>query len=228
MHDRFDEWLDQGGAMELPRDVAVHAWSCDRCLLHATAIDRLVTIDVEAAPIPPMDDAWTPRPQRGITPQHIGVGASAAGALFVAAVVAVNVLQGSSLPVSADATSTAISEGVLGDAAGPPGASLRIASDSPTPTPSPGLPDASPTDPAPHLPAQAPSPVRSLQPQATPAVTATPQRSAVPTPIAPARSPTPTPSPSPSPSVAPTLIPTPSPQPSMSESPSEAAPVPSP
>ncbi len=214
--------------MELPRDVAIHAWSCDRCLLHATAIDRLVAIDVGAAPIPPADHAWALGPQRGITPQRMGVWASAAGGLLVAAVIAGNIMQGSSLPVSAEPTSTAISEGVLGDAAGPPSASHPTASDSPTPTASPTLPGVPPAESTPNLPSQVPVPVRGPLAPVTPAATATPQRSAVPTPTLPGRSPTPTPSPIPSASVAPTLSPTPSPQPSVSENPSEAPPDPSP
>ncbi len=57
LHDLFAGWLSArqpGAADDPPRDLALHAAGCDRCLRAASAIDTLSAIDVGAAAPPPL------------------------------------------------------------------------------------------------------------------------------------------------------------------------------
>ena len=57
LHELFSEWLsarEHDAAEDLPRDLALHAAGCERCLRSASAIDTLSVIDVGAAEAPPL------------------------------------------------------------------------------------------------------------------------------------------------------------------------------
>ncbi len=57
LHELFSEWLsarESDAAEDLPRDLALHAAGCERCLRSASAIDTLSVIDVGAAEAPPL------------------------------------------------------------------------------------------------------------------------------------------------------------------------------
>jgi len=224
LHDDFKRWLAAGGRTELPRDVALHASACDRCLAHAAAIDALLAVDPGAAgAVPEVTPARAPL---ALPPAVRGLlaGASVLAIAFAVGVGALNALRPGAQDAPATADGSPIGE-VLGDRASAtqtPGASATAdesssSSADPTPsgTPSPSpvsIPVPGPVGPVPRPPeptavaTPAPPTVRpsaAITPAPTPAPTATPF--STPTPV-----PTPTPTPIPTPE--PTLpLPTPLP-----------------
>lgn len=208
LHDRFEDWLTDGADGEPPRDLALHASTCDGCMRAVAVVESLQAIQVGAAELPPLRvGGGRPRPFR--------VARMAVGALAVI-LLAVSIAIGASGMLSpapsADAPAASTAERVL--AGGP---TARATDRSPTPTPSASAtptpsPSATPTalpeptaapaqPPAPRTPAPQPPPPTEAPPP--PAPTAAPPP---PPPTAPPATPSPsiaTPTPSPTPSVPP-------------------------
>lgn len=225
VHHRFDAWLAADGAVELSRDVALHASGCDRCLERAAAIDGLLRLDVGAAPPPPiLDVSGTGSIHAGpIASDRVGAWVAAVGVLALATAIGVANLDLSRAgPAAAEASPTPINEGVLGGAAGPSvTAALPSASESQSATPSSseseqGASSALPIATPPRTAAPTPDPTRrpTTAPSETPNPTRTPDptRSQSPTPV-PTPSPTMPPPPTPTPTAEPTSVPTPTPIP---------------
>jgi hypothetical protein len=207
LHARFGAWLESGE--ELPRDLAVHASGCDRCLPLAAGYDALRAIDVGLAPEPPM------LLEEGGEAALLGPARAAAGLASLALVGAAVVLGTGMLRPSpgangvATASTTPFAEGILG---GVPATPTVAPDDTATPSPA-GSPSPEPT-PVPDAPTPAPTAAPVLTPVATPRPTPVP--TAVPTPVTtppPTASPTATAVPTGTP--APTPILTPSPSPSL-------------
>jgi hypothetical protein len=222
LHERFVDWLADGAEGEPPRDLALHASSCEDCMRAVAAIESLRAIDVGAAPLPSFRRVAQGRPR------PFGIARVAVGGLAVI-LLAASIAIGASgffraTPPADEPPASA--EGVL---AGVPSndSTDRRATDTPTPSPSASpTPSPSPTDspsldeataapPPPAPPTAAPQPPGTAAPQ--------PPRTAAPQPPAPTVAPAtpapppPTPAPTapstvPSPS-APTPIPSPSPPP---------------
>jgi hypothetical protein len=220
LHARFVDWLADGAEGEPPRDLALHASSCEDCMRSVAAVDSLRAIDVGAAPLPPLHRVAEDR-ARPIGVARVAVGGLAVILLGASVAIAASGFFRATPPADEPARSA---EGVLAGAPSPDNTD-RPVRDTPTPSPSASpAPSASPTvaasleataapaaapAPAPPQPAPgtaAPQPPRTAAPQ-PPAPTAAP---ATPAPTAPPPQPTPSivvPPPTASPSPTPTLIP---------------------
>jgi hypothetical protein len=208
LHERFVDWLADGAEGEPPRDLALHASSCEDCMRAVAAIESLRAIDVGAAPLPPLRRVAQGRP-RPFAIARVAVGALAVILLAASVVIGASGFFRATPPADVPPASA---EGVL---AGVPkdDSSDRRATETPTaspsasPTPSPSPTDApsleataAPPQPAPRT--AAPQPLRTAAPQ-PPAPTVAPATPAPPPPA------TPVPSPSsiaPSPTASPTPI----------------------
>lgn len=228
LHDGFVDWLSTrsaGSVEEPPRDLALHAAGCDRCLAMATAMDLLLGVDVGAAPLPPLRGPVLAGEPRGAIriARYAAVGV---GLLIVGGTVAL----GSSLlgaPGAGDETVQleSFGEGVLAGApsASPSAVPSAVSSASPTATSSESE-SPSPTADSTQTPSDDPGTAPTLAPQpterpvptapATAAPTTAPTASTAPIPSGTATpSPAPTPTPSSSPAVTATPVPTPAPTP---------------
>ncbi len=208
LHDGFAAWVADGTRDELPRDLAVHASGCDGCIRQTAAFDALESVDIGAAPPPPIRAA----PIRHVH-GPLQLARAAGGALVVVIVLGTGAMAGSTLfgsrvpspsssPVDAAETPA---EGVLSG----------VPSSTPSPTPSPSSePSPSPSPTVPATPAVAlatprptmgggPPPIATARP-ATPAPV-----QVTPPPATPAPTETPTTAPTPSPPASPTAAPTP-------------------
>ena len=220
LHDRFADWLSaltSGAADDPPRDLALHAAGCERCLRAASAVDTLGAIAVGAAALPPM--RVDPIGERGGLPRLARFAVAGVTLVLVAGSVAI----GSSwlgtvrTPGSADRAATP-GEGVL---AGVPSATesprpTRTATPRPStspserPSPSAQVSDGPTDEPAPTFAAPEPTyqppppPPPTPRPSVAPSVTPAPTLTAAPTPTAPPPTPTPPPSPTPTPTPTPT------------------------
>lgn len=231
LHDRFAAWLTDGARDDLTRDAALHASACESCLRDAAAFDALLTIDLGAAPVPPLATAGARRwlPSLGVL--RAGVGVAAVLLLAVSVGLGTGGLLDRRDGVGSTLASPAlVGEGILGGVGGPsasPGSSAP--NETATGEPS-GSPDAS-EEPGASADATNPTPipvVSSPRPVVTPGPTAitpplgTPRPSsssaATPAPTAvpsapPSGTPTVTPEPTPVPTPEPTAVPTPTPVP---------------
>jgi hypothetical protein len=221
LHDRFADWLAarvSGADDDPPRDLALHAAGCERCLRSATAIDTLDRIDVGLAAPPPL--RAEPVRRGSIRRAQVARYAVAGAALVL---LAGSVAIGSSWLGERRSTESSEvrgspPEGVL---AGVPSPTLRVRV-SPTPTTKPSErpsgsaePSESPSEDGPAPSFATPQP--TSQPFPPPAPTAAPTFTAQPTPtVAPTPLPTPTPTPEPTPSPTPTPTPEPTPAPECS------------
>ena len=209
LHDRFEDWLVGGAEGEPPRDLALHAWSCDDCLRAVAAIESLQAIDVGAAPLPPLSDVAERSRRLGVA--RLAVGGLAAVLLGVSFALGASGLLRPATP-AADAPATRVAaEGVLFGAPTADPTATSSPSDVPSPTesltpiPSPTAPPApipAPAQPAAPPPAPPPPPPPPPTPAPTAAPTAapsTPVPSAAPTTPPPTPTPTLEPSPTPSP-----------------------------
>ena len=221
LHDLFADWLAAraaGAAEDPPRDLALHAAGCERCLRSAAAVDTLGAIDVGAAALPPVRvDA--------MGDHHGGLLRLARFAVAGAALVLVagSVAIGSSWLGSVRPTDSADQRGTQGEGvlAGVPSATTSPRpTDTPRPSTSPSqrpsssarasdAPIDEPTAPpfVPPAPTDQPLPPPTQGPTVAPSVapTPTPTRTAAPTPP-PTPAPTPTATPVP-PTPTPTLAP---------------------
>lgn len=237
LHGRFREWLLAGAHGEPPRDAALHASACDRCLRDVAAMDALLAVDVAGAEVPLLP-LGAPRPIRssGLRALRALSGVTAVGLLVLAAMIGAGALRentGAS-GVATDPTGSPDGEGILAGVptvTAPPSSNEaapsstesadRSAAASEAPTPSEVAGEATPQPPfvAPPPPAITPGPTAATTPR--PTIAATPAPTLVPTdPPAPtpsptvAATPTPTPPPTPDPTPEPTPVPTPAPTPS--------------
>lgn len=217
LHDGFEDWLlarRADAADDPPRDLALHAAGCDRCLRSASAMDTLGSIDVAAAAPPPLRALAGGAPQAGML--RIGrLVAAGATVVLLGGMVAIGTRWLSVSPSAEVSDSLTTGEGVLG------GVPSSTDSTSSTPSPAAGTSaseepsqSAGPSDatlgtPAPPataapLPTFRPAPTAAPTPVPAAAPTATP----VPSPTA-----VPPPTPSPAPTATPTAPPTPTPPP---------------
>ena len=227
LHEEFSDWLGGrriGANDDPPRDLALHAAGCDRCLRAANAIDSLAAIDVGAAPALPFGRPAAHRDPGGIPAVARYAIAGTALVVLVGTAAFGSSLFGAPNRGEERVAAETFDEGVLG---GVPESSDPTPTTSPSPTPTPsdrpsGEPSASadpsdddvaesaaprPADPQPTtrpLPTVTPTRAPTAAPSATPA----PSDSATPTPLVPV--PTPTPIATPLPTLDPTLIPSPS------------------
>lgn len=228
LHDRFASWTEEAPAGGPPRDVALHAVGCERCLAVARALDGLAAVDLDGAGLPPLLALPTPSSSTNL----VSLARRTAGAAALGLVTLIVAVLGSGwppdrTPSTADAAAlepSARSEGVLGSTAGArPSEDPVTPADTPSPEATPAAIDdpgatvaAVPTQPAPStrtLPTARPStspstPRPSTAPTATPV--ATPSLTATPVPTF-SHSPSPTPTPVPTPTPTPTVAPTPTP-----------------
>ena len=221
LHERFDDWLVGGAEGDPPRDLAVHASSCDACLRSLAAVDSLQAIDIGGASMPPLRMVAAAGSESLRTLRY-AVGAVAVVLLGTSvAIGASGLLRPTELGSDAEAASPG--EGVLAgvpsaNATSPPPSATpsASASDRPRPSPTPtGRPSAAAlataapiqilphTTPSPEPPGPdpteepAPTPASTPAPTATPIVTPSPAPSVSPSIVVP--TPTPTPSPTPTP-----------------------------
>ena len=216
LHDRFAEWLaarPSGAPEDPPRDLALHAAGCERCLRSATALDTLDAIDVGAAAAPPLRAAPVRQRRRGWIPPARQAAAGAA-LLLVAGSVAIGAswLADGRTAASAEPRATQ-GEGVLAGAPSSTEGTRSTATPSPSPSERPS-PSAEPSEGTPEPAFATPQP--TFQPLPPPAPTAAPT---IAPPVTPAPTPTPLPSPTtpaPTPTTDPTTTPTPIPIPACS------------
>jgi hypothetical protein len=213
LHDLFSEWLStrRGEAAEdPPRDLALHAAGCERCLRSATAVDTLSVIDVGAAAAPLVRFAPTNEPWRLLRVARYAV----AGVAFVA--VAASVAIGSSWlgsirPTDSTGLRATSGEGVL---AGVPSATASPTAGRPSTSPSEresasARSSDAPTD-GPVLQTEAPVAPTFIIPAPTyqpPPPTTAPTIAPTATPIPATATPVPTSPPTPTPTPTPTLPP---------------------
>ena len=228
LHDRFGDWLTDGARVDLPRDAALHASTCDVCLRRAAAFDTLLAIDPGAAVLP----ALRADPRRGaLTGFRLARMTSAVLAvLALSAAVGIGasgLLRDRAATGIVQATETPHGEGILGGAGGPSASPARAtpsASDDPDATESAGPteePDASADAEATPFPGTSvppvfftPRPTATIAPPVgTPRPTASPGTTPAPTVAATPSPPTPTVAPTPVPTAVPTPEPTPEPTP---------------
>jgi hypothetical protein len=233
-HDRFRSWLTDGGRADLPRDVALHASTCDGCLLLATGLDALLSVDPGAAEVPPAIPRAA-RPARspiiGTTIARSAAGVAAVGLVTLAVVIGVGSVirpDGGGLADLDASVEPTPAEGVLGGVGG----GIRSAPEA-TPT-STSTPSASPTERMTSSPVSetttpgdvTPGPVTPPFATAVPtAIAASPPpapATPAPTPAPSTSPPTPTPSPTPSPTLTPLPSPSPSPTPTPDPTPDES------
>ena len=219
LHERFADWLtarSAGSDEDPPRDLALHAAGCERCLRSAAAVDTLDTIDVGAADLPPLRiDASA---ERGALLRIARIAVAGAALVLVAASAAIGSSWLSGVrPIESTDQRTTPGEGVL---AGVPSATAAASPTStarttPSPTrsqsPSPRTSDAETDEPV--TPTFA-DPQPTYQPPTTPAPTSAPTAAPSPTPAptrtaSPTSTPAPTPVPTPPPTPTPTATPTP-------------------
>lgn len=218
LHEGFAVWLGRtgtaGAAEEPPRDLALHAAGCERCLRAASAIDSLQAIDVGAVKLPELP-SWRGATVRGPAPVVQVARFAMAGAVLV--------LVGATVAIGAS---------WLGAARGNDPAAVLDPSGG-------GLLAGEPTDAPSATPDSTPVDGPSLSDEPTPSIAATdPPRLATPAPTrrplptaAPTIAPTPLPPPSATASPPPTAIPTPPPAPTPTPSPAptpEPTPTPTP
>jgi hypothetical protein len=213
LHARVATWVSEGADTELPRDLAIHAFSCDECLALAAGLDALHAVDVGAAPEPPTVSAGRSIQPAGLRVARAAAGLASIGLLAAAIVVGSGLLRPAPAGIAGGpvtpSPSASIAEGVLGGVPETPSTepsetAAPSATDAPEPSPSPAATA------VPFLPAPLPTPTPVVVPPAgtprpTPAPTSAPPS---PTP-APTAAPTATPPP-PSPSIRPTIPPPPS------------------
>jgi hypothetical protein len=240
LHERFREWLLTGAPGEPPRDAALHASACDRCLADVAAVDALLAVDVAGADVPALA-AGDPRPIPGPGVRAVRAisGVAAVGLLVVAAMIGAGALREDSAGPGAaapDPTESPDGEGILAGApsftpavsvmAGTPSPSAS-ASESAEPSEDPASSEVAtgvaPTQPpfvAPPPPAITPGPTAVVTPRpttvATPVPTVQPTPAPTPVPTTPA-TPVPTPEPTPQPTPVPTPPPTVEPPPPSEE-----------
>ena len=230
LHDRFDDWMAAGAEGDPPRDLAVHASSCDVCLRSAAAVDSLQAIDIGAASLPPRRMVAAADGDTAARRLRYALGAVAVVLLATSLAIGASGLMRPA-ELGSDPEARSPGEGVLAGVPSAPATSQPAsarpsasASDSPKPTasPSPRPPAAALATAAPIqvLPHSTPSP----EPDATPPPTAAPPTpSAAPTATASASAtatattsataspsivvPTPTPTPEPTPTPTPTPAP---------------------
>lgn len=219
-HERFAEWLAARGNRadeDPPRDLALHAAGCERCLRAATAMDTLRLIDVGAVTLPPLR----------VVVNGDGCGKLVRVARYAVAATALVLLAGSMAigsswlgairPTDSTGLRPTTGEGVL---AGVPSTSATprptptaSASLSARPSPSARASDAPADDPAPTFANPDPTfqppppPPPTVAPTVAPSATPVPTRTAAPTPTSP---PTPIPTSTPPP-------PTPTPTPTLDD-----------
>ena len=218
LHELFSEWLsarESDAAEDLPRDLALHAAGCERCLRSASAIDTLSAIDVGAAEAPPLRVVAVGG--RGGMLLVARYAVAAAALVLVAGSVAI----GSSWLESVRPTDSAgprptPGEGVL---AGVPSA-IATSTPSQKPSASPSERESPSADPS-----QAPTEVGGAPTFIIPAPTYRrlprpdhrPEFAPSSTPPPPTATPIPTSPPTPIPTPTPTLAPTPTPTPACSD-----------
>lgn len=219
LHARLEDWIVGGAEGDPPRDVALHASTCDECLRLIAAFESLVAIDVGAAPPAP---AWrvavTAGPRTGAV--RLAVGGVAAVLLVASALAGApgGIFGSPTPPVAVETSAPFIGGDVL---SGVPTARPTSEASDPSPTPrrterpSPttGQPTNGEAAPAPSFPPAIapPIPAATAAPIVTPVPTVAP--TAAPTAPPPPPPPTPTfppPTPTPEPTIVPTLPPTPS------------------
>ena len=223
LHEGFAAWLGTGaagGVEDPPRDLALHAAGCERCLRAASALDSLQAIDVGAVELPDLP-ALRGASERAPAPAVQVARFAMAGAVLV--------LVGATIAIGASWLGAPRGGGpaaVLEPSGG--GLLAGEPTDEPSATPEP-----TPTEP----PSPSAEPMLSTEPM--PSITATdppslatpaPTRPALPTP-APTIAPTPPPAPSATASPPPTPPPTPIPTPAATPSPAptqEPTPTPTP
>lgn len=215
LHDRFDDWLADGAEGEPPRDLALHASTCDGCLRAVAVVESLQAVRVGAAELPPLRVAGRPGPFRIA---RMAVGAIAVVLLAVSVGIGATGMLRTAPAAGEPAASTA--EGVL---AGRPTAEATERSASPSPTPSASdtpTPGPSQTPVASADPTAAPVPVAPVPPAPRTAAPLPPAPAPPPPTVAPPTPAPPTPAPTPAPTAAPTSAPpTPSPTPEPSPTP---------
>ena len=238
LHEKFREWLLAGAPGEPPRDAALHASACDRCLADVAAVDALLAVEVAGAELP-IIPVGEPKPMLGPGTRAVRTisGAAAVGLLVLAAMIGAGSLREDSAGPGAamNPTESPGGEGILAGAPSlTPAASAIAATPSPSasatesavPSEDPLASDvataAAPTQPpfvAPPPPAIPPGPTTAATPQPTTAVTPLPTAQPTPAPTAVPTTPA-TPEPTPEPTAEPTPIPTAEPPPpSPSEDP---------
>lgn len=225
-HERFADWLGSrpaGADDDPPRDIALHAAACDRCLREATALDGLASVDVAAVDLPlvPIGARHT----RGI-PSIARYGIAGAAMVLVGGAVAIGAtLIPDGRPPSGAAAPQSFGEGVLAGTPSTAASASLLASPTPSPSPStqptisPEAADESSLEPvapttaaliptAQPLPTVAPI-VRPIPPTTTPSPTASAAATPTlaPTPVPTPTAPPPTASPTPAPTVSPTATP---------------------
>lgn len=218
LHDRFAAWLIDGARGDPPRDLALHASGCERCLSAAGAFDALQAVDIGALPPPAHSVRTSSVRRRAALIGAMRAAASAAAALLVGTALVI----GASSWFGRDSTGTAIATRTPGEEVLAGGPSIEpTASGTLEPTPSPrASPSTSPSPSALETPASVIQP--TLAPRTlAPAPTTVPVSAAPATPR-PTTAPTATPTPAPTPTPIPSASATPSPDPSAS------APAPSP
>lgn len=237
LHERFREWLLAGASGEPPRDAALHASACDRCLADVAALDALVAVDVAGAdaPILPAGVPRTAHPS-GVRALRALTGVTAVALLAVAVFIGAGALRDDDLEPGAATGPTASpeGEGILGggpslaatasngpESTSPSASASERAASSEEPEPSEVATGPTPTQPpfvAPPPPAATPGPTAAVTPR--PTIGGTPVPTAAPTAV-------PTAAPTPVVTATPVPTPTPTPTPPPSEEPpppSEAAP----
>lgn len=245
LHERFRDWLLAGAPGDPPRDAALHASACDRCLADVAAVDALLAVDVVGAAVPALS-AGDPRPipGPGIRALRALSGVAAVGLLVVAVMIGAGALRddGAGPGAAVAPTDSPDGEGILaGTPAFTPLPSATALAPSPSasaseraePSEDPLASDvaataAAPTQPpfvAPPPPAITPGPTIRATPRPTTA--ATPVPTAAPTaPSTPAATAAPTTPPTPAPTPQPTVVPTPPPTAEPSAPPPSEAPAP--
>lgn len=211
LHERFAAWVVGGAEGDPPRDLALHASGCARCLAVAGALDSLRRVDVGGAAEPPSVPA-----ARG-EPVGRRVGRAIAGLATIAftgaaIVVATGVLRPPPASIgSLAATPTPFAQEVLGQTPESP-TPAPDESGTPTAEPSPSGDPSEPTAPATAVPTPAPilTPVPTPRPSPAPTPAPVPTSNATPSPAptpVPTATPTTPPRPTPTPTFLPSLLP---------------------
>lgn len=237
LHERFCDWLLAGATGEPPRDAALHASACDRCLADVAALDALSAIDVAGAEMPFLP-VGVPRTVGGTAVRALRTlsGVAAVGLLAAAVVIGAGALREDEggPGVAAAPTATPRGEGILGggpslaaiaspglESASPSASATGDIGSSEEPAASAVAAGPTPTQPpfiAPPPPAATPGPTAAVTPRptfgGTPLPTTAPTTPPTGTPM-PTAEPTPVPTaePTPQPTPDPTPMPTPTPEP---------------
>ena len=205
LHTRFTAWVVGGAEGDPPRDLALHASGCARCLAVAGALDSLRRVDVGGAAEPPSVPAAHGEPFG----RRVGwavAGLAAMALIGAAVVVATGVLRPPPTGIgSPAATPTPFAQEVLGQTPHSP-TPAPDETGTPTTEPSPSGVPSEPIAPATAVPTLA----AILTPVATPRPFPAPPAAPAPT-----STPTPSPAPTPAPTAAPTSAPRPTPTPTF-------------